>query len=84
MDEFLPDRRGISVVARGLRAQDAEVDRDQDGAEAVIGLDVMRLGQADQAANFLTEVLADVLLGEAGAELFIVRRSPKQKRRRAD
>ena len=73
MDELLPDRRGIGVVSRGLRAEDAEVDRDQDGAEAIIGLDVMRLCQADQAADFLAKILADVLFGQARAELFIVR-----------
>ena len=73
MDELLPDRRGIGVVSRGLRAQDAEVDRDQDGAEAITGLHVVRLGQADQAADFLAKILADVLFGQARAELFIVR-----------
>ena len=73
MDELLPDRRGIGVVSRGLRAEDAEVDRDQDGAKAIIGLNVMCLCQADQAADFLTEVLADVLFGQTGAEFFIVR-----------
>jgi len=47
MNEFLPDRRGIGVVARRLRAEDAEVDRDQDRAEAIVGLDLMCPGQAD-------------------------------------
>jgi len=73
MDELLPDRRGVSVVSRRRCAQNAEVDRDQDGAKAVIGLDVMRLCQADQAADFAAKIRANVLFGQAGAELFIVR-----------
>ena len=64
---------GVSVVARGLRAENAEVDRNQDGAEAIIGLDVMCFGQADQAADFLTKIFANVLFGQSGTELFIVR-----------
>ena len=73
MDELLPNRRGVSIISRGLRAEDAEVDRDQDGANAIIGLHVMRLGQADEAADFLTEVFANVLFGQMRAELFIIR-----------
>ena len=73
MDELLPDRRGVSIISRGLRAEDAEVDRDQDGAEAIVGPHVMRLGQADEAADFLTEVFANVLFGQMRAELFIIR-----------
>jgi hypothetical protein len=63
MDELLPDRRGIGVVARGLRAEDAEVDRDQGGAQPILGLDVVCPGQADQATDFLTDIGANVLFG---------------------
>src|SRR5207302_1085547 len=73
MDELLPDRRGVSIVSRRLRAEDTEVDRDQDGAEAIIGLHVVRLCQTDEAADFLTEILADVLFGQLRTELFIIR-----------
>ena len=73
MNEFLPDRRGIGVVSRRLCAQDAEVDRDQDGAQAVIGQDLMRPGQTDQAADFPTDIRVDVRFSEPSAEFFVVR-----------
>jgi hypothetical protein len=47
MSVFLPDRRGIGVISRGLRTEDAEVDRDQDGAETIFGFGLVCLGQAD-------------------------------------
>jgi hypothetical protein len=56
MREFLPDRRGISVVSRGLRTQYAEVDRDQNCPEAIFGFDLVCPCQADQAAYFLTKI----------------------------
>jgi hypothetical protein len=73
VDEFLPDRRGIGVVARRLRAQYAEIDRDQERAQAITGLDVMRPGQADQAADFAGDIRADVRLSQLRAELLVVR-----------
>jgi hypothetical protein len=63
--EFLADRRGIGVIPRGLRTEDAEIDRDQDGAEAIVPFDLMRFGQADQAADFRTDIGTDMLLRRA-------------------
>ena len=37
MNELLPDRRRIGVVSRGFRPEDAEVDGDQECAEAIFG-----------------------------------------------
>src|ERR1700738_1079432 len=73
MSVFFPDCRGVRVVSRGFSTQYAEVDRDQDGPEAIFGFDLMRPCQADQAAYFRTKISTDVLSGEPGAEFFVVR-----------
>jgi hypothetical protein len=69
---FLPDRRGIGVVSRGRRTEYAKIDRDQDGAEAVFGCNVVGFCQADQSADFPSEIGTDVRFGEPGAEFLIV------------
>src|SRR5258708_40318309 len=56
MSVFLADRRGIGVISRGLRAEAAEVDRDQDSPQTIIGCNLVCLGQADQAADFPANV----------------------------
>src|SRR5260221_1699181 len=69
---LLPDCSRIRVVPRGLRAEDAEVDRDQDRPKAVMAFDLVRFGQTDKPAHLRTKILADVLLGQTRAEFLVV------------